>query len=77
MVGRTDDDILASPEHDTSVAVKRRVLKSGTPEECEVTYTMPEGRAVYAIRIFPTSRRDQQHQRHHVRRDQYFAHPFA
>ena len=54
MLGRTDDDILASPEHDTSVAVKRRVLKSGTPEECEVSYTMPEGRAVYAIRIFPT-----------------------
>ena len=54
MLGRTDDDILASPEHDTSVAVKRRVLKSGMPEECEVSYTMPEGRAVYAIRIFPT-----------------------
>ena len=53
MVGRTDDDILASPEHDTSVAAKRRVLKSGVPEECEVTYTMPEGRAVYLIRIFP------------------------
>ena len=54
MLGRTDDDILASAEHDTSVAVKRRVLKSGTPEECEISYTMPEGRAVYAIRIFPT-----------------------
>jgi two-component sensor histidine kinase len=53
MLGRTDDDILASPEHDTSVAAKRRVLKSGTPEECEVIYTLPEGRAVYLMRIFP------------------------
>lgn len=53
MIGRTDDDVLASPEHDTSVAAKRRVLKTGTPEECEVTYTMPEGRAVYLMRIFP------------------------
>jgi PAS domain S-box-containing protein len=54
MLGKTDDDILASPEHDTTVAAKRRVLKTGVPEECEVTYTMPEGRAVYMIRIFPT-----------------------
>ena len=54
MVGRKDDEILASPEHDTSVAAKRRVLKSGAPEDCEVTYTLPEGRAVYMIRIFPT-----------------------
>src|SRR5262249_47415343 len=54
MVGRTDDDVLASPEHDTSVAAKRRVLKTGTPEESEVTYTMPEGRTVYMTRIFPT-----------------------
>lgn len=54
MLGKTDDDILASPEHDTTVAAKRRVLKTGIPEECEVTYTMPEGRAVYMIRIFPT-----------------------
>ena len=59
MVGRTDDDILASPEHDTSVAAKRRVLKTGAPEECEVTYTMPEGRAVYLIRIFPIFAADQ------------------
>jgi two-component sensor histidine kinase len=54
MVGKTDDDILASPEHDTTVAAKRRVLKTGMPEECEVTYTLPEGRAVYTIRINPT-----------------------
>jgi PAS domain S-box-containing protein len=54
MLGKTDDDILASPEHDTTVAAKRRVLKTGVPEECEVTYTMPEGRAVYMIRVFPT-----------------------
>ena len=53
MLGRTDDEIPSSPEHDTSVVAKRRVLKSGTAEEVQVTYTMPEGRRVYAIRIFP------------------------
>jgi len=59
MVGRTDDEIPSSPEHDSSVAVKRRVLKTGTAEECEVTYTLPEGRAVYAMRIHPIFAVDQ------------------
>src|SRR6185312_12754726 len=54
MIGRTDDEIIPSPEHDTVVALKRRVLASGQPEDCEVSYLMPERRALFALHVDPT-----------------------
>ena len=54
MVGRTDDELWPSPEHDAAVAIKRRVLQSGQSEDCEVSYVMPERRAQFALHIDPT-----------------------
>ncbi len=53
MIGRSDDEIVPSPEHDAVVAVKRRVLASGKPEDCEAAYVMPERRALFALHIDP------------------------
>lgn len=53
MVGRTDDEIIPSPEHDAVIAVKRRVLETGVSEDCEVSYIMPERRALFALHIDP------------------------
>ena len=38
MLGRTDDELYTSPEQTTVVALKRRVLETGKPEDCEVSY---------------------------------------
>lgn len=53
MIGRTDDEIMPSPEHEAVVAVKRQVLETGVSEDCEVSYIMPERRALFALRIDP------------------------
>lgn len=53
MIGRSDNDIWASPEHEAVVAVKRRVLKTGIPEDCEVSYILPERRALFALHVDP------------------------
>lgn len=53
MIGRTDDEIIPSPEHETVVAVKRQVLETGISEDCEVSYIMPERRALFALHIDP------------------------
>jgi len=54
MLGRTDDEILSSPERDFIVAVKRRVLATGSPQDCEVPCVVPDGRAPFALRVDPT-----------------------
>jgi len=53
MIGRTDDEIIPSPEHEAVIAVKRRVLATGISEDCEVSYIMPERRALFALHIDP------------------------
>jgi PAS domain S-box-containing protein len=53
MLGRTDDELWSSPEQKSVVALKRRVLASGIPEDCEVAYIMPERRAQFALHIDP------------------------
>lgn len=54
MLGRTEDEMLSSSEHETVLAVKRRVLETGVPEDCEVSWVMPEGRALFALHVDPT-----------------------
>jgi PAS domain S-box-containing protein len=54
MLGRTDEDILTSPEHEAVIDAKRRVLDTGTPEDCEVSFIMPQSRALFALHIDPT-----------------------
>ena len=53
MLGRTDDELWSSPEHQSVVALKRRVLETGTSEDCEVSTIMPERRAQFALHIDP------------------------
>lgn len=53
MLGRTDDELWSSPEQRAVVSLKRRVLETGIPEDCEVSYIMPERRALFALHIDP------------------------
>ncbi|MGD9923687.1 MAG: PAS domain-containing protein, partial [Pseudorhodoplanes sp.] len=53
MLGRTDDELWSSPEQQAVIAVKRRVLATGIPEDCEVSCIMPERRALFALHIEP------------------------
>jgi PAS domain S-box-containing protein len=53
MLGRADDEILAPPERERVIALKRRVLDTGVSDECEVSYPTPDGRAVFALHVDP------------------------
>lgn len=53
MLGRTDDELWSSPEQQAVVALKRRVLQTGAPEDCEVSYITPERRALFALHVAP------------------------
>lgn len=53
MLGRTDDELWSSPEHQSVAALKRRVMETAQPEDCEVSYITPESRALFAMHIDP------------------------
>jgi two-component sensor histidine kinase len=53
LLGRTDEEVLAAGERDTVVALKRRVLASGKPEDCEVSFVSPQGRTLFALHVDP------------------------
>jgi PAS domain S-box-containing protein len=53
MLGRTDDELWSSPEQQSVVALKRRVLETGIAEDCEVSFITPERRALFALHIDP------------------------
>jgi PAS domain S-box-containing protein len=59
MIGRTDEEVLGSQEHETVIAAKRRVLASGIAEDCEVSFVTPGRRALFALHIDPTYGADQ------------------
>lgn len=59
MVGKTDEELWPSPELQAAVVVKRRVLETGQPEDCEVSYITPERRALFALHIEPVFAADQ------------------
>src|SRR5712691_10566257 len=54
LLGRTDEEIFAAADRDSVVAVKRRVLETVTPEDCEVAFVTPEGRTLFALHVDPT-----------------------
>jgi PAS domain S-box-containing protein len=54
MIGRADEEILPPPDRDTVIAAKRRVLATGEPADCEVSYVIPPRRALFALHIDPT-----------------------
>ena len=54
LTGRTDEELLPSREREAVVAVKQRVLETGVPADCEVSYALPEGRKLFALHVHPT-----------------------
>src|ERR1700722_12729387 len=60
LLGRTDEQVLPSTERDAVIAAKRRVIATGTPEDCDVFYVTPEGRMLYALHIEPVFGPDRQ-----------------
>jgi PAS domain S-box-containing protein len=54
LTGRTDEELLPSRERDAVVAVKQRVLQTGIPADCEVSYALPQGRKLFALHVHPT-----------------------
>jgi PAS domain S-box-containing protein len=53
LLGRTDAEVLGGAEGDALMAVKRRVLESGTAEDCEVAFVSPQGRNMFAFHVEP------------------------
>src|SRR3954467_365947 len=53
LTGRTDQELLPSREREAVVAVKQRVLQTGIPADCEVSYALPEGRKLFALHVHP------------------------
>jgi PAS domain S-box-containing protein len=60
LLGRTDVQLQQSTERDAVIAAKRRVIATGSPEDCDVVYVTPEGRTLYALHIEPTFGPDRQ-----------------
>jgi PAS domain S-box-containing protein len=53
LVGRTDEQVLPSTERDAVIAAKKKVIATGEAGDCDVSYVMPQGRAVFALHIEP------------------------
>jgi PAS domain S-box-containing protein len=53
VLGRTDEELLAAAEREAVVALKRRVLESGKPEDREVAFVSPHGRTLFALNVDP------------------------
>jgi len=53
LTGRTDEELLPSREREAVVAVKQRVLQTGVPADCEVSYALPDGRKLFALHVHP------------------------
>jgi PAS domain S-box-containing protein len=58
LLGRTDEQVLPSSERDAVIAVKRRVIATGEPADCQVSYVTPEGRSLFALHVEPAFRED-------------------
>jgi PAS domain S-box-containing protein len=53
-LGRTDEELLPAGQRETVIALKRAVLQTGEPADCEVSYLLPEGQTLVALHIDPT-----------------------
>ncbi len=54
VLGRTDEELLPPRERETIIALKRKVLRTGIPADCEVSYALPDGYALFAVHIHPS-----------------------
>jgi PAS domain S-box-containing protein len=48
------DGVLPSPDGESVLAIKRKVLDGGAPEDIEASFAMPEGRVQFALHVDPT-----------------------
>ena len=48
------DSALPSPDSESVLAIKRKVLDGGAPEDIEASFAMPEGRVQFALHVDPT-----------------------
>ncbi len=53
MLGRDDEELLAQPERDAVVALKRGVLKTGQSADGEITTIWPGHRGLFALHVDP------------------------
>ena len=53
LIGRTDRDLLPAPERDRVIELKRHVLETGEPADCEVSTVLPDRRALFALHVDP------------------------
>jgi PAS domain S-box-containing protein len=53
LLGRTDEEVLPATEREAVMAAKRKVIATGQPLDCDMTYVTPQGRAVFALHIEP------------------------
>jgi len=53
LIGRTDEQVLPSTERDAVIAAKKKVIATGEAGNCDVSYVMPQGRAVFVLHIEP------------------------
>ena len=67
----------SSPEQQSVVALKRQVLETGEPADCEASYITPERRALFALHIDPLFAADGSGRRRHVHGGRYQPHPIA
>jgi PAS domain S-box-containing protein len=54
ILGRTDEDILPAAEREDVMALKRTVLGTGVPGDCELSYLSPHGRTLLALHVEPS-----------------------
>jgi PAS domain S-box-containing protein len=54
LVGRPDEEVLPANERDAVIATKRRVLETGQPARCEVSYPSPDGRTLFTLHMVPS-----------------------
>ncbi len=54
LVGKTDEELLPPREREAVVEIKRKVLRTGIPADCEVSYALPKGQALFALHIHPS-----------------------
>ena len=53
LVGKTDEELLPPREREAVVEIKRKVLQTGIPADCEVSYALPKGQSLFALHIHP------------------------
>ena len=58
LLGYTDEEMLPCRERETVVAVKQQVLRTGKSADCQVSYTFPEGRRIFALHVHPRFKSD-------------------